>query len=338
MKIERVTPVFKSGDTSLITNFQTISILPCFSKMLETIMYNRLYKYLTKSNLLYFKQVGFQKGYSPEHAILQVVEQINQSFEKSEFTLGVFVDLSKAFYTVDHQILLKKLEYYGIAENNLRWFKNYLKDPKQFICFEHDSTKNAKVTCGISKGSIVEPLLFLLYVNDLHHVSKILNPIMFADDTHFFFLHKDINVFFEKVHKELTNVSDWFNADKLSLNVKKTKHSFFHKSSKEDIVPLPLPNLNINELTVERESSIKFLGVWMDENLTWRSHIHIIKNKIAKYIGLLYQGRHYFNKNCLKQIYFVYKHAYLNYANIARVSTHKTKLKNSKVNKNMLYV
>ena len=108
MKIARVTPVFKSGDTSLMTNYRPISVLPCFSKMLKRIMYNRLYKYLTENNLLYCKQFGFQKGHSPQHAILQLVEQINQSFEKNEFTLGVFVDLSKAFDTADHQILLKK--------------------------------------------------------------------------------------------------------------------------------------------------------------------------------------------------------------------------------------
>ena len=128
IKIARVTPVFKFGDTSLMTNYRPISVLPCLSKMLERIMYSSLYKYLTENNLLYCNQFGFQKGHSPEHAILQLVEQINQSFEKNKFTLGVFVDLSKAFDTVDHQILLKKLEYYGIAGNNLRWFENYLKD------------------------------------------------------------------------------------------------------------------------------------------------------------------------------------------------------------------
>ena len=111
MNIARVTLVFKSGDTSLMINYRPISVLPCFSKMLERIMYNRLYKYLTENNLLRCKQFGFQKRHSPEHAILQLVEQINQSFEKNEFILGVFVDLSKAFNTVDYQILLTKLEY-----------------------------------------------------------------------------------------------------------------------------------------------------------------------------------------------------------------------------------
>ena len=161
-------------------------------------MYNRLYKYLTENNLLYCKQFGFQKGDSPEHAILQLVEQINQSFEKNEFTLGMFVDLSKAFDTVDHQILLKKLEYYGIARNNLRCFENYLKDRKQFISFEHNSTKKATVTRSVPQGSIIGPLLLLLYVNDLHHASKILNPIIFKDDANLLFSHSDINILFEK--------------------------------------------------------------------------------------------------------------------------------------------
>ena len=95
-------------------------------------------------------------------------------------------------------------------------------------------------------------------------------------------------------------VPNWFNANKLSLSVKKTKYSFFRKSSKKDNIPLRLPNLNINGLTVERESSIQFLGVWIDENLTWRDHIHTVENKIAKNIELLYQGKHYLNENCIK--------------------------------------
>ena len=188
-----------------MTNYQPISVLPRFSEMLERIMYNRRYKYLTESNLLYFKQFGFQKGHSPEHAILHSVEQINKSFEKNELTLGMFLDLSKAFDTVVHQILLKKLEYYGIAENNLRWFENYLKDRQQFVSFEHNSTKKVTVTWGVPQGSILGPLLFLLCVNDLHHVLKALNPIMFADGTNFFFSHSDINILFEKMNQELTN-------------------------------------------------------------------------------------------------------------------------------------
>ena len=197
----------------------------------------------------------------------------------------------------------RRTENCGISGNNLRWFENYLKGRQQFISFENNSTKKVTITCTVPQGSILGPLLFLLYVNHLHHVSKVLNPIMFTDDTNLFFSHSDINILFEKMNKELTNVSNWFNANKLSLNVKKTKYSFFHKSSKKkDNIPLRLPSLNINGFTSERESSIKFLGVSIDENLTWRDHIHTVENKIAKNIGLLYQGKHYLDDNCLKQI------------------------------------
>ena len=152
---------------------------------------------------------------------------------------------------------------------------------------------------------------------------------MFADDTNLFLSHSDINFLFEKMNKELTNVSNWFNANKLSLNVKNTKYSCFRKSSKKDNIQLRLPILNINGFTVDRESSINSLGVWIDENLTWRDHIHTDEIKTAKNIGLLYQGKHYLDDKCLKQIYFAYIHAYLSYVNISWTTTHKTKLKKS---------
>ena len=126
LKIARVTPLFKGGDPSNISNYRPISVLPCFSKILERIMYNRLYKYLTTEKLLYSKQFGFQTGLSTEHAIVKLVDQIYESFEKDHYTLGVFIDLLKAFDTVAHTILIKKLEMYGIKDINLAWFRSYL--------------------------------------------------------------------------------------------------------------------------------------------------------------------------------------------------------------------
>ena len=129
----------------------------------------------------------------------------------------------------------KKLEYYGIADNNLRWFGNYLKDRKQFISFENNTTKKTTVTCGVPQGSILGRLLLLLLVNDLHHSSKLLNLIMFADDTNLFFPYSDTNILFEKNNKELINVSNWFNANKLSLNVKKPSIIFSTNNQKKII-------------------------------------------------------------------------------------------------------
>ena len=134
LKIAKVFPIYKKDEEFLLTNYRPISVLPCFSKLLEHIMYNRLFKYLSENSILYEKQFGFQTSHSTEHAILLLVNQLYQSFDESKFTLGIFIDLSKAFDTVHHRILTKKLELFGIKGCNLRWFESYLSNRKQLFC------------------------------------------------------------------------------------------------------------------------------------------------------------------------------------------------------------
>ena len=254
LKIAKVTLIYKAGDNSDVSNYRPISVLPCFSKILERLMYSRLNKYLKENSILYEKQFGFQSGYSTYDAIVQLVDKIFDSFEKELFTLGVFIDLSKAFDTVDHSILLKKLKFYGITDKNLACFESYLSNRKQCIEVGENSKTDLKyVTCGVPQGSILGPLLFLVCINDLPNASRLLDPIMFADDTNLFFNHKDIKHLFTVENNELVNIKDWFTANKLSLNVEKTKYSFFHKPSKKDDIPLRLPKLIINNYEIQRE-------------------------------------------------------------------------------------
>ena len=265
LKIAKVTPIYKAGDNSDISNYRPISVLPCFSKILERLMYNCLYKYLKENNILYEKQFGFQSGYSTSNAIVQFVDKIFDSFEKEQFTLGVFIDLSEAFDTVDHSLLLKKLKLYGITDKNLTWFESYLSNRKQYIEIGENSKTYLKyVTCGVPQGSILGSLLFLVYVNDLPNAFRLLDPITFADDTSLFFNHKDIKHLFTVVNNDLVNIKDWFTANKLSLNVEKTKYSFFHKPSKKNNIPSSPTKLIINNYEIQREESIKFLGVLLD--------------------------------------------------------------------------
>ena len=152
---------------------------------------------------------------------------MNNSFERNQFTLGIFIDLSKAFDTVDHKILISKLKNYGVRGNNLKWCESYLNNRKQFIAYNNKYTSFETITCGVPQGSVLGPLLFLIYVNDLNQVSNILDPIMFADDTNFFYSHHQIKTLFETVNCELKNISQWFRANKLSLNIKKQSIHYF---------------------------------------------------------------------------------------------------------------
>ena len=157
-------------------------------------MHNRLHKYLTTERIIYPKQFGFQIGQSLEHALVKLASQIFELFEKNQYTLGVFIDLSKAFDTVNHSVFIKKLQMYGIRGINLAWFRSYLTNRKQYISLGHDlKTGTQNILCGVPQGSILGPLLFLLYVNDLPN-SSVLDPIMFADDTNLFFEHTELKV------------------------------------------------------------------------------------------------------------------------------------------------
>ena len=204
----------------------------------------------------------------------------------------------------------------------------YLFNRKQYISYNVNSKSSLlNIVCGVPQGSILGPLLFLPYINDLPQASKLLDPIMFADDTNLFFSGKDIHSLFDTVNNELSNISKWFNSNKLSLNANKTKYTFFHKSRQRDDVPLVLPKLKINNVVIERVDHIKFLGVLFDENLTWNNHISLIENKLSKGLGILHRARFLLDKKSMKNVYFSFIHSYINYGNIAWGSTHQTKLK-----------
>ena len=327
LKIAKIYPVFKKDDRCQLSNYRPISVLTVFSKLFEKLMYNHLNSHFVKNNLLYKRQFGFQSNCSTEHAIVDLINHLTKSLDKNLFSIGVFLDLSKAFDTVNHEILLAKLKYYGVNKLTHSWIADYLKGRKQFISYGNNiSTTFEEVICGVPQGSILGPLLFLIFINDIIKSLKYTKPIMFADDTNLIHSHPDIKILFKQVNEDLEAIDKWFKANKISLNLNKTKFVFFHNRNQRDNIPLKLPDLLISDIEIKRAGYLKFLGLIIDENLSWEHHIKKLENQVAKTIGMMYKIRPFLTENCLKLIYFSLIHSHLSYANIVWASNYSSKL------------
>ena len=308
MKIARVIPIFKTGDLQEFSNYRPISILPQFSKILEKIFHSRLTSFLNNKQILYEGQYGFRKKHSTSMAIFELVEEITTAMDNSMSTVAVFIDLKKAFDTVDHNILLNKLEHYGIRGLALSWIQSYLTNRTQYVSINDTNSTCINVTCGVPQGSILGPILFILYINDMHTVSSLMKCIIFADDTNFLYTGNDISEMCKTVSKELDKLSSWFMANKLSLNISKTN---FMVISRKQIVNNPI--VSINSINIERVYITKFLGVHIDCQLDWNGHIKSIKNKIAKNVSVMNRVKHLLNSHALYSLYTTLIIPYMNY-------------------------
>ena len=214
-----------------VNNYRPVSVLPVCSKIYEKIVYKRLYDYIVLHNILYGNQFGFREKHSSYMALITLMDHLTEALERGEAVIGLFLDFSKAFGTVDHEILLIKLHHYGIRGEMLNWFRDYLSNRTQCVLYDGVSSELLPVKCGVPQGSILGPLLFLLYVNDLPNAATNLFSVLYADDTNMFASGKDMNNLVSNLNSTLLTVSDWLKANKPSINVKNTHYMVWYPRS-----------------------------------------------------------------------------------------------------------
>ena len=283
--------------------------------------------FLDKYNILYENQYGFRPNYSTEYAPIQLSDKIARAIDDKKFMVGIFVDLSKAFDTLNHEILLTKLAHYGIRGIANDWFRSYLSNRKQCVSFNNILSAECTITTGVPQGSILGPLLFLLYINDICNSSSLLHFILYADDTNIFFSSKNIDELCTIVNMELRCVMQWFICNRLSVNIKKTNFVLFgNQAMLKNVTSQTRCKLFMGNIEIGQTNTAKFLGIIIDSNLTWKPHIDNVTKKVAKSVGIIKRVRHCLPVDTLNTLYNTLILPYINYCNIIWARNKVTKI------------
>lgn len=330
LKQALVHPVFKGGDPKHATNYRPISVLPSMNKIFEKLLCSRLNNFMQSTGLLFEHQFGFRQGSSTEVAVLELVDDISRSVDKKMSAAAIFLDLSKAFDTLNHHILLKKLEAYGIRGVANDFLHSYLTDRQQQVMISGTKSTTCTVNCGVPQGSNIGPLLFLIYVNDVAKLHLRGQLRLFADDTAISYEARTVSELYRDMSYDLQQIMQYLENNLLALNLQKTKMMLFGKRD----TPGATMELVINGAVIEEVESFKYLGVWIDNRLKWNVHIRETVASCSSLCGILRKLSHFVPQHVLVKMYFAFIHTRYQYGIAAWGTSCHTYLKEMQVQQN----
>ena len=304
-KVTKVIPLYKSGSQAEIDNYRPISILPTLSKILEKIVHKQLMAHLECHNLLFEYQFGFRLNHSTELAITYFTDFIRKEADSGKATGAVFIDLTKAFSTISHSIMLSKLSRYGVSDMELQWLTDYLFLRKQIVHFNGVLSEPNPINTGVPQGSILGPLLFVIFFNDVHSPLRHCKIFTYADDTVIFTSSNDINVIQDSLSQDLDNLSNWFRDNELIFNLKKGKSEviLFGTGKLLNLLQGFQVKLSVNGAPINTTTCYKYLGVHLDPTLNFEMHFRKIYKKAARRVNLLRRIRSNIDSFSSQRIY-----------------------------------
>ena len=312
-KITRVTPIFKKGKKNDLNNYRPISVIPTVAKILEKIVYEQLFSYFNDNNLLTSCQSGFRSFHSTLTALTEATSSWSVNIDNGLLNGVVFLDLKKAFDTIDHSIILRKLQFYGIEQESLKWFQSYLDDRKQVCCVNGHMSNSRSVSCWVPQGSNLGPLLFLIYINDLQNCLSTASPRMFADDTNVSLASSTLFELENMLNQELQNLNIWLKVNKLSLNIAKTEFMIIGSRQRLNVNVDGHINISINDQPIKKVNETETLGMTIDQHLTWSKHVEEKSKKISSAIGALKRIRPFITIDVANKIYKAIIQPHLDY-------------------------